>query len=219
MYHAGDRLTTMPKRRSADPRRQPEPGGDVQSAPRIIGGSLRGRRLAYSGQQRTRPMKDRLREAVFNRLGPAVRGTHALDLFAGTGALGIEAVSRGAARATLVERHFPTADLVRRSVEALGIGGVCQVVAADSILWARRLPELGPQPWLVFVSPPYALFVERRDEMLRLIDELMRAAPPGSMLVVEADERLDPRSLPCAGQWDVREMPPARVGIWRKAES
>ncbi len=59
---------------------------------RIIGGQFRGRRLRYGGDPRTRPMKDRLREAVFNLIGPMVRGTHALDLFAGTGALGLEAL-------------------------------------------------------------------------------------------------------------------------------
>src|SRR6185369_13778531 len=75
---------------------------------RIIGGKLRGRKLQYSGDLRTRPMKDRVREAVFNLLGPGVKGSHAIDLFAGTGALGLEAISRGAAQATLIERHLPT---------------------------------------------------------------------------------------------------------------
>src|SRR5205823_2176218 len=74
---------------------------------RIIGGRMRGRKLVYGGDQRTRPMKDRTREAVFNLLGPGVTGTHAIDLFAGTGALGLEAISRGAESATLIEQHFP----------------------------------------------------------------------------------------------------------------
>src|SRR5919199_1250279 len=75
---------------------------------RIIGGTLRGRKIKYSGDVRTRPMKDRVREAVFNLLGPQVSGSHAIDLFAGTGALGFEAISRGALRATFIERHYPT---------------------------------------------------------------------------------------------------------------
>src|SRR5947207_6491605 len=76
---------------------------------RIIGGSLRGRKISYSGEVRTRPMKDRVREAVFNLLGAQVAGTQAIDLFAGTGALGLEALSRGAAQATFIDRHLPTA--------------------------------------------------------------------------------------------------------------
>src|SRR5262249_42961688 len=78
---------------------------------RIIGGEYRGRKLQYSGDIRTRPMKDRVREALFNLIGPNVRGMHAIDLFAGTGALGLEAISRGAAGATFIERHYPTAEL------------------------------------------------------------------------------------------------------------
>src|SRR5262245_47435808 len=77
----------------------------VENPPRIIGGTLRGRKLLFAGDARTRPMKDRVREALFNLLADAVRGKHAIDLFAGTGALGLEAISRGASGATLVERH------------------------------------------------------------------------------------------------------------------
>ena len=76
---------------------------------RIIGGKFRGRKLEYSGDLRTRPMKDRVREALFNLLGNAVEGKIAIDLFAGTGALGLEALSRGASRAVFIERHRPTA--------------------------------------------------------------------------------------------------------------
>ena len=79
---------------------------------RIIGGRFRGRKLAYSGDPRTRPMKDRVREALFNLLGRAVEGKTAIDLFAGTGALAFEALSRGAARAVAIELHRPTARLI-----------------------------------------------------------------------------------------------------------
>ena len=96
-------------------------GQSPPTPPRIIGGQLRGKKLFYSGDDRTRPMKDRVREAVFNLLGPAVVGKHALDLFAGTGALGFEALSRGAAAATFVERHFPTADHLRQTAASLGV--------------------------------------------------------------------------------------------------
>ena len=84
-------------------------GSREEGTVRIIGGHLRGRLLPFPVDPRTRPMKDRVREAVFNLVGPTVVGSYAIDLFAGTGVLGIEAVSRGAASATLIERHFPTA--------------------------------------------------------------------------------------------------------------
>jgi 16S rRNA (guanine966-N2)-methyltransferase len=183
---------------------------------RIIGGSMRGRRLLYSGHERTRPMKDRVREAVFNLLGPAVAGMHAIDLFAGTGSLGFEALSRGAARATFVEQHFPTADLIRQNATALGVAARCQVHPANAIIWAQTGAIAGDEPWVVFCSPPYAFYVERQEPMLRLVGTLVDRAPVGSMFVVESDERFDSVLLPDAAAWDVRPYPPAVVAVYRK---
>jgi len=111
-------------------------------------------------------MKHRLREAIFDCLGPAVRGKYVFDLFAGSGATGLEALSRGAARATLIEQHFPTAETIRRNVAALGVEETVQVVAADVFFWHGRLRELGSGPWLVFCSPPYDFYVDRVEELL-----------------------------------------------------
>jgi 16S rRNA (guanine966-N2)-methyltransferase len=105
---------------------------------RIIGGTLGGRWLRYQDDPRTRPMKDRLREALFSIVGAGVRGKHALDLFAGTGALGIEALSRGAGRATLIEQHRPTAAAIRQNLVALGVAEKAEVVAGDAFIWWRR---------------------------------------------------------------------------------
>jgi 16S rRNA (guanine966-N2)-methyltransferase len=188
---------------------------EVAAPPRIIGGTLRGRKLSYVVDSRTRPMKERVREAVFNLLGPAVAGKHAIDLFAGTGALGFEAISRGAVSATLVERHFPTAAVIEKNAQALGIAERCTVVPANTLLWTKRLPELPATPWVVFCSPPYELYVSHTAEMLALVEQLLRHATPGSMFAVEADERFDFGMLPRADQWDVREYPPAVVGVLR----
>jgi 16S rRNA (guanine966-N2)-methyltransferase len=186
------------------------------TAPRIIGGRFRGRRLLYSGDLRTRPMKDRVREAVFNLLGPQVAGTHAVDLFAGTGALGLEALSRGAARATFVEQHFPTAGILQQNIATLGVEAICRVEVGNTFAWYRRQPEIGAERWLVFSSPPYDFYVSRTDEMLELVGGLAASAPPGSLFAVEADSRFDFRRLPDADRWDVREYLPAVVGIWEK---
>ena len=75
----------------------------MQTKLRIIGGKYGGRQIQYSGEQRTRPMKNRVREAMFNLVGPWVKGTYTIDLFAGTGAVGLESVSRGSVGATLIE--------------------------------------------------------------------------------------------------------------------
>jgi len=183
---------------------------------RIVGGSLRGRPLAYSGDERTRPMKDRVREAVFNLVGPAVVGSHAVDLFAGTGALGLEAISRGAVRATLLERHLPTCRLIEQNATALGVADRVEVQFADTFKW-NKLAELPPdRPWIVFCSPPFDFYVSRQDDMLRLVERFYIAAPPSSRLVVEADERFDFARLPGGEAWDVRQYLPAVVGIVTK---
>jgi 16S rRNA (guanine966-N2)-methyltransferase len=183
---------------------------------RIIGGRFRGRKLAYSGDLRTRPMKDRVREALFNLLGNAVKGKTAIDLFAGTGALGLEALSRGAAKAVFIERHIPTARLIRTNTATLGVESETEVAVADTFLWFRRFVAPDTLPWLVFCSPPYDFYVSRRAEMLDLLGRLATAAPAESLFAVEADAHFDFGDLPCAETWDVRQYPPAVLGIWQK---
>ncbi len=218
----GSRIDFNPMPKRQRPKRALDstssPAGVTLAPPRIVGGHLRGRKLLYSGDPLTRPMKDRVREAVFNLVGPQVKGKHAIDLFAGTGALGFEALSRGAARATLVDRHFPTADLIRHSAAQLGVSEQCRVVAADTFIWVRRdLPTDG-QPWVVFVSPPWVFFRERAAEMAELIATCRQRSPAGSLIVIEADQQFDFAALPQPSDWDVREYFPAVVGVLRKAE-
>jgi 16S rRNA (guanine966-N2)-methyltransferase len=186
---------------------------------RIIGGSLRGRPLAYSGDARTRPMKDRVREAVFNLVGPAVRGKVALDLFAGTGALGLEAISRGARSAVFIERHVPTARLIETNANNLGITPQVRVYASDTFFWLDHDWQPGPEPLLIFCSPPYDLYVQDSERMRGLLETVIRRAPPGSIVVVEADERFDFRSLPAAPRWRIREYPPAVVAVGELPEA
>lgn len=213
----------MARKRAARP--SPSIETDGPQTVRIIGGSLRGRKIEYHGDPRTRPMKDRVREAVFNLLGD-VSGSIAIDLFAGTGALGLEALSRGASRAIFLERHFPTADLLRRSAAALDLAERCEVVAADTLVWHRKIAAMCGMPegigdgqaarWLIFCSPPYDLYIDRTDDMLALLTELANVAPAESVLVVEADERFDFAKLPAALVWDFRDYPPAQIAIGRK---
>jgi 16S rRNA (guanine966-N2)-methyltransferase len=187
---------------------------------RIIGGNWRRRKLAYHGDPVTRPMKDRVREAMFNLIGPSVAGTHALDLFAGTGALALEALSRGAERATLIERHFPTARLIEDNAQALGAVELVEVIPTNAFLWTRRMSGAedfdAARPWMVFVSPPWELFANQKDDLLELIAKVAALAPVGSILAVESDEQFDVTELPEPGEWDVRTYPPAVISLRRK---
>jgi 16S rRNA (guanine966-N2)-methyltransferase len=125
---------------------------------RVVGGRLRGRSLASPASQDIRPTADRLRESLFNILIHAyddpIAEARVLDLFAGTGALGIEAVSRGAKFALFVDNGAEARALLRNNVEALGLGGVTKVYRRD----ATDLGEAHPmEPFsLVFLDPPYA---------------------------------------------------------------
>ena len=191
----------------------PSPGAagtEATSPPRIIGGSLGGRRLEFSPDPRTRPMKERVREALFNLLGFTVEGAIVLDLFAGTGALGFEAVSRGAAAAWFGEQHFPTADVLRRSAKALEVEDRVTIRPGDVLLWARRLPPIPrTAPWIAFVSPPWEMFTTHTAELLALVSVVIAAAPPGSQIVVEAEMSFDPALLPEPEAWRPRPIPPA----------
>ncbi len=179
---------------------------------------MRGRLIEYNGRFETRPMKDRTREAVFNLIGPAVVGLHAIDLFAGTGALGLEAMSRGAARVTFIERHVPTARGIEQNIARFGLGERYRVVTADAFRWVRRQGSLPAEPWLVFCSPPYSFYRERQADTLALLEGLIEAAPAGSILVVEAEQTFDLELLPRADEWDVRRYAPAIVAVYRAAD-
>ncbi len=120
---------------------------------RVIAGTLRGRTLAAPAGLATRPTGDRVREALFSILG-GVAGARVLDLYAGTGALGIEALSRGAARATFVEDARPALAALRANVAALALSGACDVVASP-VERAWRRPGLAGPFDLVLADPPW----------------------------------------------------------------
>ncbi len=193
---------------------------------RIIGGHFRASKLRYHGDPVTRPMKERVREAIFNLVSVETKGKYALDLFAGTGALGLEAISRGAVSATFIEKHIPTARVVEENIATLGVENQTELLMTSAFLWGiRDLPNAessAEKPWLVFCCPPYSFYVDRQEEMLALITAVLKNAPPGSILMVEADERFDFDLLPGGVRkekkgdgWDVRTYYPAVVGVWR----
>jgi 16S rRNA (guanine966-N2)-methyltransferase len=215
----------------AKPKRRESDESIAPTELRIIGGRFRGRRLTYEpfrlgDDPVTRPMKHRVREAIFNLVSTEPQGRHAIDLFAGTGALGLEALSRGAVHATFIERHVPTARVIEKNIKSLGVEDQATLLTTSAFLWGKRdLPNLpteqvgsSPTPaWLVFSSPPYAFYVERQPEMLELIRDVMVRSPEGSVMVVEADERFDFQQL--EGDWTLRTYPPAVVGVWRKTSA
>jgi 16S rRNA (guanine966-N2)-methyltransferase len=146
---------------------------------RVVAGELGGRRLAAPKGANVRPTADRVREALFSILGD-VRGARVLDLYCGTGALAIEAISRGAESAVLVDT---TPAAARRNIGALEIDDRCTVVQADVV---RYLGSEGSQFDLVFCDPPYKLADRLGPELTRLIPDRLAE---GGRVIVESDVR------------------------------
>jgi 16S rRNA (guanine966-N2)-methyltransferase len=156
---------------------------------RIIGGSWRGRKLRFPAAALIRPTPDRVRETLFNWLGARVAGARCLDLFAGSGALGLEALSRGAAEVTFVEQHAAAARELRARLAEWG-GGNAQVVRSD----ARRFLAGAPRRYeLVFLDPPFAS--QLLGEAARLLEARGWLAP-GALIYVECAARGPPPRLP-----------------------
>lgn len=157
---------------------------------RIVAGAARGRRLKVPAGERTRPTSDRVREALFSalesRLGSLV-GLRVLDLYAGSGALGLEAVSRGAAYALLVESDPAAVRTIRDNVAAVGFSGV-EVVAASV---ERTLARSASQPFdLVFADPPYTM---TSDDLTGVLNALTNGwLAPDALVVVERPRRGGP---------------------------
>lgn len=175
---------------------------------RIIGGHWRGTRLAVPASPGLRPSSDRVRETLFNWLLPVLPGARVLDLFAGTGALGLEAVSRGAASAVLVERDAGLANALKETVTRLSASAEVAVVQDDVLAWLPKQPDHTFD--LAFVDPPFA-----QDLWQSTLAALLPKLAAGAWLYVESSPDSVPRLPP---EWSLhregrtREV---RFGLYR----
>lgn len=171
-------------RRIASPPSAGRPGA-ARNRLRIIGGDWRSRIVRFPDAEGLRPTPDRVRETLFNWLGQRLDGLACIDLFAGSGALGLEARSRGAARVTLVERDRRVCEQLRASVAELGAEGL-EVVPGDAIAFLARAS--GPYD-VAFVDPPYASGLA-----WPALAALEPRLVPGARVYVESDGSFDPPS-------------------------
>lgn len=171
---------------------------------RIIGGAWRGRYLDVPQQPGLRPTPNRVRETLFNWLAPYLPGARCLDLFAGSGALCLEALSRGAARVTMVEKAPHVAAQLRANLARLNAQGA-EVVCVDALEYLGRTAE--PMD-IIFVDPPFASdLVERCGALI----EARGWLKPGGLVYVEAPSGMDP--LPVPASWKiVRSKTAGEVG-------
>ena len=177
------------KRSSASPVR----GAQRSRVLRIIGGTWRGRKLRFPASAAIRPTPDRVRETLFNWLGAAVRGAQCLDLFAGSGALGLEALSRGAAQVTFIERDAVAARELTLLLTEWQAGNA-QVIRADALRYLAGAPR---RLDIVFLDPPFAsgLLSEAAAAL-----EQRGWLEPGALIYVECAAREGLPSLPAGWQ-------------------
>lgn len=145
---------------------------------RIIAGQFRSRRLKSPRGLHLRPTSDRLRETLFNVLGPGIMSSLFLDLYAGTGAIGIEAISRGARHVVFIESHATAARLIRENLAELGVHSGAEVIEGPVIRGLKALAARRLAADFVFFDPPYAARGEY-DEVLALLDRSALLAPEG----------------------------------------
>jgi 16S rRNA (guanine(966)-N(2))-methyltransferase RsmD len=154
---------------------------------RVIAGSRKGHKLAAPRGLDTRPTSDRVRENIFNLIGP-VDEARVLDLFAGSGALGIEALSRGAAGAVFVEKDADAVRTIQRNLDRLRLTGA-RVVHGDVLWTIAQEAAAGAKYDLVLVDPPYGMLTEIQSRLARHLPPLLAAH---GLLVVETDARTEP---------------------------
>jgi 16S rRNA (guanine966-N2)-methyltransferase len=180
---------------------------------RIIAGQRRGHKFDGPKGSNTRPTSDLVRESLFNILGGLVDGRIVIDLFAGTGALGLEALSRGAARAIFVEQNRENVALIYRNLATLRFEDRARVFTADAYRWARGFTPIDDEPLVVLIDPPYRDYEERPRKVSQLLEQMVRRLPAGSVIAAESSRMLDDEILPELEAWDIRRYGGTQIAI------
>lgn len=182
---------------------------------RIIAGQKRGHKIeGPRASAKTRPTSDLVRESLFNIVGEMMPGRMAVDLFAGTGAIGLEALSRGADAAVFVEKDREAVTLIHANVAKLHYQDRSQIRLADAYRWARLHAAELDRPLAVFLDPPYRDYEIAAKRVRTMLDHLVEHLPAGSLIVLEAGRILNDQILPNMDAWDVRSYGDTRVAFW-----
>jgi 16S rRNA (guanine(966)-N(2))-methyltransferase RsmD len=181
---------------------------------RIVAGTLRGRKLTCNLNSDLRPTPDRVREALFNILGDAVPDRPFVDVFAGSGVVGLEALSRGAKSVLFLERDFHLAQNIETNVRTFGLSGQAQVLRTDVYRWASGWQP--SEPVNVYVSPPFVDIQKRTEELLLLIGQVQEKMPSGSVLVLQSEKHSELDGHAALTDWEERRYGRNMLLIWQK---
>jgi 16S rRNA (guanine(966)-N(2))-methyltransferase RsmD len=182
---------------------------------RIVAGSLRGRKLTCSVNTSLRPTPQMVREALFSILGNAVPDRPFLDVFAGTGVVGLEALSRGASSTLFVERDFRLIADLERHIQSFGVQEQARIARSDVYRWIERW-QAPDEPVTVFLSPPFSDYSSRLGDLLGVIGQLQNRAKEGSVVVLQAEKGVPLEGLPQWETWDQRTYGRNLLLIWVK---
>jgi 16S rRNA (guanine(966)-N(2))-methyltransferase RsmD len=182
---------------------------------RIVAGSLRGRKVTSIIHAGLRPTPDMVREALFSILGNAVPGRPFFDIFAGTGVIGLEALSRGASRAMFVERDFRQAREIERHLQEFGHAERGEVQRADVYRWGESW-QPPREPVNTFLSPPFIDFERRLEAFLNLVATMQRKIEPGSVVVIQSEKHVLLDQLSAREAWEQRRYGRNVLLIWVK---
>jgi 16S rRNA (guanine966-N2)-methyltransferase len=182
---------------------------------RIVAGALRGRKVTCHVSPDLRPTPQMVREALFSILGNAVPDRPFVDIFAGTGIIGMEALSRGARSALFVERDFPLAGEIQKNLKAFGIADAAQVARTDAYRWVRIWAPPA-EPANVFLSPPFPDLQRRTDEFLGLVRVLQQKVSEGSVIVIQAEKHSIFDQLPDRQAWEERRYGRNVLLVWQR---
>ena len=177
---------------------------------RVIAGSLGGRSLDSPDGKRTHPMSERVRNALFNSLGESVKGARVLDAFAGTGAVGIEAISRGAEHATFIEKDRTAYTILTANIKQLGIENEAKAVRAPVSGWIDTYQ--GEKFDLIFADPPY------HDVQFSTVTKLMGLLKPSALMVLSHPGRDECPTRPGVVVVDNRSYGDATLTLFRLEE-
>ncbi|MBP6717003.1 MAG: 16S rRNA (guanine(966)-N(2))-methyltransferase RsmD [Acidobacteria bacterium] len=181
---------------------------------RIVAGTLKGRRLDGPTWDGLRPTSDSLRETLFNVLGPTLDGARVLDVFAGTGAVGIEAISRGAAHVTFIEQDPRAIALLTRNVAHVGIDDTCIIVRDDFMKPRAKRTDPDARYDLIFLDPPYEIpLIEAA-----LTAAAAKAATGGRIVIEHSRRRALPDAVPGATRYRVLEAGDSALSFYTSTE-
>jgi 16S rRNA (guanine966-N2)-methyltransferase len=181
---------------------------------RIVAGALKGRRIDGPSWDGLRPTSDSLRETLFNVLGPTLDGCRVLDAFAGTGAVGIEAISRGASHVTFLDSDSRAITLVKRNIAHCGVENACAIIR-DDFMTPRARNRVIDRFDLVFLDPPY----EGMDAAA-IVDAASQRVTPGGRVVIEHSRRATfPESASGLARWRLLEAGDSALSFYKTIEA